>query len=53
MYPLTTWGVSGGGIYGQVKGSPVTKGCFEACKHIGSYLTIHIQEIILQTIRWG
>lgn len=27
-------GVSGGGSLEHVKGSPVTKGCFEACMHI-------------------
>ena len=29
-----TGGVTGGGSLGHVKGSPVTKGCFEACIHI-------------------
>lgn len=28
---LTKRRVSGGGVYGHVKGSPVTKGCLEAC----------------------
>lgn len=50
MDPHTIRGVSGRGLYGHVKGSPVTKGCFEACRQMNTPLTIQSYELILHSI---
>ena len=50
MDSLTIRGVSGRGLYGHVKGSPVTKGCFEACRQMNTPPTIQSYELILHFI---